>query len=217
MPGPIDYDALYKPPGTVTAGPVEMPSALGMADRLRPFIKGPWIEAVCGSVEDVLDDAFGPLAVYWAAALDTRDPVWREGRPEWHLTMIEREAQVSPLVGASLADRYRAARMADVTRWSQGLWSDILRLAAAWCNVETADPAVIRVYAWPLVVVYLFHPSIVPMGDNLDIFRREVLGTIQDVAGYAMVDGYPGLVLSFDNAEQGFDNGLFGDTFDQLP
>lgn len=205
-------------PDIITPGSQPLPEVLTMAERLAPFIRGPKVDAVCGVVETVLANSFGVLGTEFVAALDTRDPVWRDGRPEWHLTLLEREAGI-PVGGEFLdmgpADRYRAVRMRDVSRWSEGgKWSDLLRLAAAWMGAETADPSKLRVFAWPLVVVFLFHPSVRPVEDNLTLFRQEMIATIMDVAGWGFVEGYPDLILSFDKEKQGWDLGEWGDIFD---
>lgn len=202
----------------VTPSSSPPPAVMSMADRLAPAISGPWVRAVCGQVEAVLDNTFGVLGSEFVAAMDTRDPVWQPDRPEWHLTLLEREAQIpvgGQYLGMTLDDRYRAVRMADVSRWSEGgKWADLLRLAAAWLRMDVADPSLLRVYAWPVVVVYLMHPNVVPQDDNRFILRQELIGTIMDVAGWGVVSGLPGLVLSFDLPGQGFDAGLWGTTVD---
>jgi hypothetical protein len=185
---------------------------LTMAQRLAPAISGPNTTAVCAAIERVFEDTVGVPATELLDALDTRPLTWTVDRPLWHLTLLEREAGIVPPPDAVPRDRYRAVRMRDVGRWSQGQWADLLRLAAAWLGVESENinPDKVRVYAWPLTVVYLFHPNVLPSGTNLDLFIAEVRATIQDVAGYGIAVGLPGLLFTFDIGP-GFDMGLLGD------
>lgn len=186
-----------------------------MATRLLPALAGPNITAVMGAIETVLAETFGVLGEELVSAMDTRPPAWLAARPLWHLTWLESSRpSLLPVPAASAVDRYRAVRMHDVGEWSQGLWPDLLRLAAAWLQSDRVDPAQLRVFAHTLSTVWLFAPNVQPTADNLAIFKGQVLATIQDVAGYALMVGIPGLVFTFDLGP-GFDIGSLAEIIAQ--
>lgn len=184
-----------------------------MSDHLAPAISGPWVEAVCLAISDVLATGFD---IDFEAAMDTRSPVWDEARPLWHLTLLEgsRPAHVVPIAAAP-GERYRALRMYDVAEYSQGLWSDLLQLAAAWCQTAKCDASKVRVFAYCLHTVWLLSPSVEPVGASLEILRSALLATIQDVAGYTLMVGVPDLVFTFDIGP-GFDVGILADIVDTV-
>lgn len=164
-------------------------------DALKPTLKGPNTEALFAAVSAGYEPVADALTLH--SRLDTRPARWIAGeRDPLDLSLMAQQRHATLQAGATLSRQYRSLRLIDVGQWTHGTWADIVRLAQTWCQSETPDSSLFRVYTWPLSVAVLFAANVAPTAVDLPDLQEALLATISDVASYAILVGAPGLPLA---------------------